>query len=531
VSTTANATWAPPPPTPPASRSDAVGKIALLVLLGGFLTALATVIGNGNVVAALLPILGAVALWLVWVNPLRNTLFVLMFLGLAIDRPGDAEGTWDSPFSFIGGLLFQSLTHVVPLEFVRFPGIAAAAALLLAIRAHRVLIGRTKDTPDSLVPSPPAMWAIGMSTATVMIWVAYGALVGGDVQRAKLQVQIFLVLNAVAYLFATSLRGTRDYGMLARVVVAAAISKALLAIWVRTTGGVTVDPVRGLRPIEYASNHGDSMLFTCAAIILIAPFFFRPTKRHIRWFLLAMPIIVAGVIANDRRVAWAEIGVGVVLLFIMNLRAPLTRSVVRAFVWTSPILALYATLGWMSSNPIFSPVHTIRSMITAERTDGTIDRSTLFRDVENYNLVATFRQNPLLGAGLGIPFTEAAKNDDLSAFKEYQFLPHNAMLGLWAFTGGLGFFGLFTQLVVVLFLGIRSRLYAVGTRLSDYGMGASVAVATLMAYALHMWADIGFTEPPSVFLVSTAIAVAAQAATATGAWPARSATTGGSWQP
>ena len=44
-----------------------------------------------------------------WVVPLRVTLLIVMFVGLAVDRPGDAEGRWASPFITIGGLLFQNL--------------------------------------------------------------------------------------------------------------------------------------------------------------------------------------------------------------------------------------------------------------------------------------------------------------------------------------------------------------------------------------------------------------------------------------
>src|SRR2546426_2923314 len=36
--------------------------------------------------------------------------------------------------------------------------------------------------------------------------------------------------------------------------------------------------------------------------------------------------------------------------------------------------------------------------------DSDIDRSTWFRDVENFNLVHTFRQHPVLGTGFGHPF-------------------------------------------------------------------------------------------------------------------------------
>src|SRR6202035_3033720 len=92
--------------------------------------------------------------------------------------------------------------------------------------------------------------------------------------------------------------------------------------------------------------------------------------------------------------------------------------------------------------------------------DANVDSSTLFREIENYNLLYTLRQNPFLGTGFGRPFVEAAQNYDISFFKEYHFLPHNSVLGLWAFAGVFGFTGLSVALVVGVFLSARSYYWA-----------------------------------------------------------------------
>ena len=54
----------------------------------------------------------------------------------------------------------------------------------------------------------------------------------------------------------------------------------------------------------------------------------------------------------------------------------------------------------------------------------------------------------------------------------------------------------------------------------------SVPSATLSSRSLleiHCWGDIGFTEPISMFLVGSALAVGGQLAVTTGAWPTRPA--------
>jgi hypothetical protein len=152
------------------------------------------------------------------------------------------------------------------------------------------------------------------------------------------------------------------------------------------------------------------------------------------------------------------------------------------------------------------------------RTDGTLDRSTLYRDAENYNLVYTLRSNPLLGTGFGHPFAQAARLDDISAFREFAYLPHNSLLGLWAFTGAVGFMGILTPLVIALFLAARAHARAIEPA---HAIAATSCIGCIGAYLVHTWGDIGFTEAHSIFLVGLAIAAAGQVATVTAAWRGR----------
>lgn len=511
----AEATWS----EPSESRRLAPGVLVSVAVVGliALSTGVAATIGNGSVVVALAPLAVAWVLWLVCTAPLRNTLCVLMFLGLSVDRPGDSQELWNSSLAFIGGALFQNLNKSLPVDALKFNGMTLAIGLLLAVRAYRVLVGRTRDSAQSIAPAPPLTWSLGVALTAVVVLVVLGLARGGDSQMAKIQVQGFIVLLGAAYLWSVSLRGPRDYRVLATVTVMAACSKAAMALWVRQVLPPAIpDRFGTLREVEYATNHGDSLVFSTALVILLVPFFFRPTMRHVRWLLLVLPLIVAGTIANDRRIAWAQLGASILVMFAMNVRGPLARRALRATILASPLLVAYIVVGWMSPSRIFKPVQTIRSMIVAERVDGSIDRSTLFRDIENYNLVYTFQGNPVIGTGFGHSFVAAVRGDDMSFFKEYYFLPHNAMLGLWAFCGGLGFSALFLPMVIGLFLAIRAHARS---RSTDIRMAANVAISSMITYLLHVYADIGFTEPSAIFLVGGALAIAGQLATETGAWP------------
>jgi O-antigen ligase len=184
-------------------------------------------------------------------------------------------------------------------------------------------------------------------------------------------------------------------------------------------------------------------------------------------------------------------------------------------VYALPLILVYGAAGWNSnSGMLFAPVRTVRSV-----GDGEVDRSTFYRDVENYNLVYTFGMNPLLGTGFGHPFELPVTLDDISqGFKEWRYLPHNSILGLLAFAGALGFTGLSSVLVVGLLLGARSYYRA---RSPEDRVAAAAAVASILIFVIHCWGDIGFTEVKSILLVGPALAIAGQLAVSTGAWPVR----------
>jgi hypothetical protein len=472
--------------------------------LGGFL---ATVLFGGLLMAAC-------------VAPLRVPLLIAMFVGLAVDRPGDAQSRWESPFITIGGLLFQNLNKVIDVEALKFSGVFLLLACLLVVRSGRVFSGRVHDTRGCVTVAPPLRWGMVLALVTIAFYAAYGWLRGGDIQMAKVQVQGFLQLLAAAYLFGVSLRPSRDYRTAGRVVVAAACVKALMAIWIRLTlPSAFEDPSGGLTQMEYATSHGDSLLFACAIAVLIAPLLYRPPVRHLRWVLLTLPLIVAGLVANDRRIAWVQIGIVLIAAVGLNVGRTSARKVVKGAVWLSPLVVPYILVGWWLPYRVFTPVHFVRNLVVDTRPDGSIDRSTLYRDAENYNLVFTFRSHPLMGTGFGHPFSRPAALDDISrSFKEFAYLPHNSLLGLWAFTGALGFLGILSPIVVALFLAARAHAMA---REPASKIAATVSVGCIGAYILHLWGDIGFTEAHTIFLIGLAIAIAGQLAADTGAWTLR----------
>lgn len=427
---------------------------------------------------------------------------MLIFLGLALDAT--SEGPWDSPVASLGRFLTDNLNKTIPIDALTFPLMALVLGCLLVVRllSGDVRGGRTAG---------PMPWALGFSFLTVIALIALGFVSGGDIQMAKNQLQTYVLVLLLAYLLTASLRGTRDYHLLGGLILAAACIKALMALWVVYVVEPTPEPA-------FATTHGDSMLFACAATMLIARFAEQPVRRHAWRCLMILPLLVGGMVANNRRLVWVEVCAAVVALVYIRRQTRLKRFLMQTLLRTLPLILVYIAIGWNSQSPIFAPVKLFHSV-----EDANVDSSTLFREIENYNLLYTLRQNPFFGTGFGRPFVEVAKNYDISFFKEYHFLPHNSVLGLWAFAGVFGFTGLSVALVVGVFLSVRSYYWA---RSPDDRVAAVTALAMVVIYQIQCWGDIGFADKRSIFLVGAALAVAGRLAESTGAWvvqPARPA--------
>ena len=71
--------------------------------------------------------------------------------------------------------------------------------------------------------------------------------------------------------------------------------------------------------------------------------------------------------------------------------------------------------------------------------DSKRDASTAWRDMENFNLIPPTARARCSGSGFGHPLVEKVKLPDVTAAYELEpYVPHNSVLGLWAFGGLLG---------------------------------------------------------------------------------------------
>lgn len=472
------------------------------------LTLLALVVGDGNLIFALAPAAAFAIAYAMWRLPLRWPFLVLTFLALTLENPADvpAQGLWKSPLYTAGALLLAHLNVTLPQKSLLFSGLDVILVYLFVIILWRAAGGSRVDGAPSAAPRPLGVLAMASIAGIAWAW-TYGWMRGGaDVGSSLWQVERVAYLPILYFAFQSALR-PRDAGALAKVLVAAACLKACVALYVRQT----VAPRPG-EELLYVTTHPDSMLFAGATCAVVALYFERRDRAHAWLAALTIPLLVAGMVANGRRIAWVEVAAGLAIVFALTPSTPAKRTIARTAILGSPIVLVYCALGWNQSSGFFGPVHTIRSLVDSD-TDG----STTWRDWENYDLVYTLRQNPLFGAGYGHGYIEYVKLPDVStAYALERFAPHNSILGLFAYGGIVGFTALWTMLAIGIFFGARAYRHA---SRAEERTAALVSIVAIVVYFVHCYGDMGLGTWIGVFTVAPALAIIGQLAVKTGAWP------------
>ena len=484
------------------------GTAALLLGVGG-LTAAAAALARGSPVVAAVPVLLAGLAFVVCTVPLRWSVTGLMFLSLTLDLSSDAMGKWHSPLAVLGDLLRENLDKVFPGSGLKLSGLETATLLLYGVALWRRAVGDDKDTRGQEQTAGVLRGACLVYLAGLAYAVAVGLATGGVMKFAIVQVRPLLMVPALYLLFHLAYRGQRDHETLGRLVIAAACVKAVLAAWVDRF----VAPFAMMRKWEYSTNHGDSILFAVAILILVTGVLERPDRRRLARAALFLPVIAWGVYHNHRRLAYVDMVIAGMAIYAISPWAGWKRKVTFATVVAAPVLALYLAVGWANpGSAVFAPVRMLRTV-----SDAKVDRSTLYREVENYNLVRSIEEAPVLGRGFGHPFSEYIVGDSIARiFELYAYEPHNAVLGLLLYGGLFGFTCMWSIFAVGILLAVRAFRRAA---VPEDRSAALVAMSALIVCAVQTWGDHGqFYQQWGIFM-AMALVVAGKLAVRTGAWP------------
>jgi len=443
--------------------------------------------------------------------PLRYSMLVLMFCALTLENPSEqpASGVWRSPFFMLGALMLTHLKQTVG-GGLFFSGMDLMLAVLgLVVYQRRVSGSRIDRAFSHRTPKPMVRFAQLALGGMVFVWLVGMIRGGADNSMAVWQLDRVMYVPLIFLLFQVALRGPQDAPAVAKVILLAGAWRALQARYVIATVA-KIDPQTGMLNIPYATTHHDSMLFAWTTVLVVALLVHRAGHGAGKLALVMLPILVSGMLANNRRMVWVQIILVFVTLYFLTAMNPMKRAIQRALRYGSPVLLLYIMVGWSSNSKIFKPVRTIRSAV-----DSKADASTQWRDIENFDLLYTIRQTPFFGTGYGHGFMEVQQLPAVD-YQLERYIPHNSILGLWTYCGFVGFTAISLLWVSGVYFGIRAYHAAKSPRDKT---AALVCFGGLLIHYVQCYGDMGLGSWSGVFMVAPSLAMAGKLAVSTGAWP------------
>lgn len=443
--------------------------------------------------------------------PLRVSLLALMFCALTLENPAEipASGQWQSPLFVVGGLLLNHLNTTTGIRALFMSGMDILLVALSLIALQREAFRSKIDRVGRVATPRPLVKLAHLSLAGTAFVFLSGMVRGGDVSMSLWQMDRVVYLPIIFLLFHLGLRGPADHVALGKVIIAAATIRALLATYVIHTVYMPPDENGIVTILPYATSHHDSVLFATAFVLLLALVLSGARGKSLRVVWAVLPILVLGMISNHRRMVWVQVALVFLTLYLTTPTNPVRKKVRAIALALAPILSIYAFAGWNSESSVFKPVHIMRSII-----DSKSDNSTLWRDIENYDLISTIRENPIFGTGYGHGYHEVVQLPPVDYSLEL-YCPHNSILGLWGYCGYFGYAAMTLLWVVGAYFAMRG--YYTARNPNDRAAALS-SFGVVLVYLVQCWGDLGLGAWTGVFLMAPAIASAGKLAAATGAW-------------
>ncbi|MFT3925210.1 MAG: O-antigen ligase family protein [Myxococcales bacterium] len=488
------------------AKGALVGALVLAIL--------SSVINDPLATVGLMTIAVPIIMYAMTRIPLRHSMLGLMFFALTLPNPNEGfvwkvDPDASAPFELVGWLYTAHWNTIARDAAWLKPAIFSGLDLFFLMGGYIVYTrrkSRSKLDYAGAVRTPEPMRKLARISLMVtgLIWLI-GLVTGGNFGMSLWQVNSVMYLPVIFLLFSEAIRGPQDFPAVLRVLCFAVIYRALFATYVIHAFPQAPDPETGSTKLPYATSHADSMLFADAFAAVVCVFLERLARFRSR-LILVLPIAMLGMMSNNRRLVWVHVAFAMLTLYFITEDNPVKRRIRRVVYASIPVVLGYIAAGWNSEfGTVFKPVRMLRSVV-----DTKSDRSgsSFWRELENLNLVTTFKHNPIFGTGYGHGFEEVVQLPEV-AYELERYCPHNSILGLWAFGGFVGFAGT-TMLWAA---GMYYAMYAYRrSRDQSLRAGALASIACILIYIMHCWGDLGLGTWTGVFTAACSIAVAGKAA-------------------
>lgn len=267
--------------------------------------------------------------------------------------------------------------------------------------------------------------------------VVHGLTSGGDFKIIVIELRPFWYMF-VAYLTAYNLVTCKRhiYLFFWFVIVSAGV-KALEGLYIYLV--FLHGNVSGRREIM---SHEESFFFVSLLVLLFLFYLYHRYRPQLRLILLILPFIIVALVANQRRADYIALVVGLAAtwLLIFCLKPHDRKKLLTLLLICVVLGACYIAIFAKSTGGIGGPAHAI---VTIFQPDAQVASSNKYRTIENYDLIYTAKQSPLIGFGFGKDFLQPIHLPSIiRGDPNYRSIPHNTVYWVWMRLGLIGFFAL-----------------------------------------------------------------------------------------
>ncbi len=284
-----------------------------------------------------------------------------------------------------------------------------------------------------------------------VVWgIVHGLSTGGDLKITVNEVRSFWYLF-LGYLLAYNLiRSKRHLRYFFWFVIICAGIKALEGFYIYAV------VIHG----DLADYHGtmshEESYFWIAILLLIELFsLYYKYRPQLYTALALLPFLLISLIANNRRADFVALLVGLVLAWVLIfvIKPAARQGLIVVLISASLLGGAYVAVFSNRTGGFSEPA---RSIVEIFHPNPAADLSTLYRDIEDYDLTYTVKLNPL-GLGFGKPFLEPILLPDLKDNPVYTFVPHNTIYWVWMRLGPIGYLAFWYLMGAII---VRGCLYA-----------------------------------------------------------------------
>jgi hypothetical protein len=447
----------------------------------------------------LLAITGGLLWWLIAKHPVHVAARCLLAVSLFIESPAETPTWWLAPLRAVDLAFFESMK-----DFAGVPGMSLPifffACLGLLYKARRAA------KKGGYLPPRVAVVVMLAFLGAVFALEGWGLARGGQLTPSFFQILHLMTMPVVGLMFLYAIRGPEDVPALGSIVVTVAVLRAAVLILVYSV------VARDFRDREgfYVTTHSDTVLFVAGIIGLFTYALENRKMKTIAKCAGLGLVILAAIALNNRRLAFVSMGAFPIVMYVAMRPGKLKRNLTGLAVVAGILGAIYVVAGAQlgGDSALFKPARLIMSVMTQT------DTSSESRDVENYNLIHTLRQSPVVGMGFGHGYVEQYHLFDIAdLFALYLFIPHNGVLWIWAVGGVVGFTALWFVYPVAGTMAMRAYR---GAKTPLDRMSGLTALGTVIACVAQVWGDQGFNSYMTLTLFALAYAISVRTDAAQG---------------